>query len=88
MEHHQKLEDHFLGFSFTLFLWEPKLFRDAGRLTIFVFLPEQMKNYDSQFLGFCTKLKKYKYHSCQHKIDSFYAMHYGFRFCFTGGTQT
>jgi hypothetical protein len=60
MEHHQKLEDHFSGFLFTLFLWEPKLLRVEGGLTIFVFLPEQMK----QFLGFSTKLKKHKYHSC------------------------
>jgi hypothetical protein len=88
LEHHQKLEDHFSGFSFTFFSWEPKLLRDVGGLTIFVFLPEWMKNHDSQFLGFSLKLKKPKYHSCQHKIDSFYAMHYGFCFCSTGGTQT
>jgi hypothetical protein len=50
-------------------------------------LAERMKNHDSQFLGFSTKLKKHKYHSRQHEIDSFYAMHHGFRFCFMGGTQ-
>jgi hypothetical protein len=37
--------------------------RDGGGLSIFVFLLEQMKNHDSQFLGFSTKLKKHKYHS-------------------------
>jgi hypothetical protein len=62
--------------------------RDAGGLTIFVFLPERMKNHDSQFLGFSTKLKKYKYHSRRYEIDSFYARHHGFRFCSMGGTQT
>jgi hypothetical protein len=62
--------------------------RDAGGLTIFVFLPERMKNHDSQFLGFSTKLKKHKYHSRRHEIDSFYATHHGFRFCSAGGTQT
>jgi hypothetical protein len=61
MEHHQKLEDHFSGFSFTLFSREPKLLRDAGGLTIFVFLLEWMKN--QLGLGFSTKLKKHKYHS-------------------------
>jgi hypothetical protein len=87
MEQHQKLEDHFSGFSFTLFSWEPKLLRDGRGLTIFVFLPEWMKNHDSQFLGFSTKLKKYKYHNHRYKIDSFYATHYGFCFCSMGGTQ-
>jgi hypothetical protein len=56
-------------------------------MTIFVFLPERMKNHDSQFLGFFMKLKKHKYHSCQHEIDSFYIMHHGFCFCSLGGTQ-
>jgi hypothetical protein len=88
LEHHQKLEDHFSGFSFILFLQEPKLLRDVGGLTIFVFLPERIKNHDSQFLGFSLKLKKHKYHSHQHEIDSFYAMHHGFRFCSTESTQT
>jgi hypothetical protein len=88
MEHHQKLEDYFLGFSFIFFSREPKLLRDAGGLTIFVFLPERMKNHDSQFLGFSTKLKKHKYHSRRHEIDSFYATHHGFHFCSMGGTQT
>jgi hypothetical protein len=50
--------------------------------------PGFQKNHDSQFLGFFTKLKKHKYHSRQHEIDSFYATHHGFRFCSTGGTQT
>jgi hypothetical protein len=80
MEYHQKLEDHFSGFSFTLFSWKPKLLRDVGGLTIFVFLPELTKNHDSQFLGFSPKLKKHKYHSHKHEIDSFYAMHHGFQF--------
>jgi hypothetical protein len=88
LEHYQKFEDHFSGFSFTLFSWDPKLLRDVGGLTIFVFLPEQMKNHNSQFLGFSSKLKKHKYHSHQREVDSFYAMHHGFCFCSMGGTQT
>jgi hypothetical protein len=47
MKHHQKLEDHFSGFLFTLFSQEPKLLTEVGELNIFVFLPEQMKNHDS-----------------------------------------
>jgi hypothetical protein len=58
---------------------------DLGGLTIFVFLPEWIKNHDFQFLGFLTKLKRYKYHSHQYEIDFFYAIHYGFHFC--EGTQ-
>jgi hypothetical protein len=55
MEHHQKLEDHFSVFLFTLFLREPKLLKDGGGLTIFVFLLERIKNHDSQFLGFSVR---------------------------------
>jgi hypothetical protein len=83
LEHHQKLEDHFSGFLFTLFLWEPKLLRGVGWLTIFVFLPERMKNHDSQILGF-SKLKKHKYHSRQHEIDFLHHTSW-FLFLFHGG---
>jgi hypothetical protein len=76
-----------LGFRLLYFLGSPKLLKDGGGLTIFVFLPEQIKNYNFQFLGFSTKLKKHKYHSRQYEIDSFYAIYHGFRFCFTEGTQ-
>jgi hypothetical protein len=88
MDHHQKLEELFSGFPFTLFSWKHKLLKDVEGLTIFVSLPEQIKNRDSWFLGLLTKLKKHKYHSCQHQINSFYATHHGFRFCFAGGIQT
>jgi hypothetical protein len=84
MEHYQKLEDHFSGFLFTLFLREPKLLRDAGGLTIFVFLLEWMKNHDSQFLGFSPKLKKHKYQSLTR--DKLFLRHtLWFLFLFHGG---
>lgn len=88
VEHHRKLEGHFSGFSFSIFPREPRLLKDSQGLTIFGFLPEQLKNCNSDFLRFLPKLKKHKYHCRRSEIDSFQATHHGFRLCSSGGIRT
>lgn len=87
-EHHRKLTRHFSAFPFTIFSREPKLLKDSQGLSILIFLPERMRNWDSHFFPFFPKLKKHKYHGRRQEIDSFKATHHGFRLHSSDGIRT